>query len=132
MRAQALSEDWSVHLQTISHPSWVNVIAVSPNGQLIVSSPNDKTGRVWDAAIGAKRHVLQGHSDGIYAIAFSPDGQPIVPGSCDNTVRVWDAATGAERHLLPIDTTLRFLSCSSRGKHLVTDRGTFRLPDSDC
>jgi len=90
VRAPAFSEDWTLHLRTLSHPSWVT------------------------------------------AVAFSADGRLIVSGSADNTVRIWDAATGAQRHLLPIDTLLRFLSFSSCGKHLVTDRGTLRLPYSDC
>ncbi len=93
----------------------------------------DRTVRVWDAATGAERHVLQGHSGWVWAVAFSPDSQLIVSsGSGDRTVRVWDAARGAERCVLPIDTFLRFLSFSSCGGHVVTDRGTLRLPYSDC
>jgi len=46
IRAPALSEDWSVHLQTLSHPSSVNAVAFSPDGQLIVSGSYDNTVRV--------------------------------------------------------------------------------------
>jgi len=92
-----------------------------------------KSVRVWDAATGAERHVLQGHSGPVYAIAFSPDGRLIVSGSDDGTVRVWDAATGAERYVLQAQgSAVLCLSFSSCGKHLVTDRGTLPLPYSDC
>ena len=53
-------------------------------------------------------------------------------GSNDKTVRIWDAATVAEQcGLQDQKTVLRFLSFSSRSRHLVTDRRTLRLPDSD-
>jgi WD40 repeat protein len=108
-------------------------VAFSPDGRLIVSGSYDKTVRVWDAATGAERRVLQGHSDYVNAVAFSLDGRLIVSGSADNTARVWDAATGAERRVLRgQNAALRFLSFSSCGKHLVTDRGTLRLPFFDC
>ncbi len=60
--APALSEDWSVHLQTLRHPSTVSAVAFSPDGRLIVSGSLDDTVRVWDAATGAQRRVLQGYS----------------------------------------------------------------------
>ncbi|KAG7284866.1 hypothetical protein NEMBOFW57_009481 [Staphylotrichum longicolle] len=137
IRAPALSEDWSVHLQTLSHLTAVHAVAVSSDGRLIVSGSGNNTlrysdhmVRVWDAATGAERRVLQGHLDSVNAVAFSPDGQLIgmgcghgrrvlhghldwgnavafspdgqliVSGSDDKTVRVWDAATGTERHVL--------------------------------
>ena len=74
--------------------------AFSPDGRLIVSGSYNSTVRVWDAATGAERRVLKGHSSEVNAIAFSPDGRLIVSGSGDITVRVWDVATGAKRQVL--------------------------------
>ncbi|KAK4235981.1 WD40-repeat-containing domain protein, partial [Achaetomium macrosporum] len=117
LRAPALSEDWGAHLKTLSHPSSVEAVAVavSPNSRLIVSGSNDNTVRVWDAATGAARRVLEGHTSPVLAVAVSPNGQLIVSGSGDNTVRVWDAATGASR------CVLRGHSSSVRGVAVLLD-----------
>ena len=53
------------------------------------------TVRLWDAATGAPRQPLKGHSDWVSSVAFSPDGKLVASGSDDKTVRLWDAATGA-------------------------------------
>ncbi len=55
VRAPALSEDWSVHLQTLGHPSAVGAVAVSRDGRFILSGSADRTVRMWDAATGAER-----------------------------------------------------------------------------
>ena len=51
--------------------------------------------RVWDAATGALRRELKGHTSGVNAVAVAPDGAWLASGSDDKSVRVWDAATGA-------------------------------------
>ncbi|KAK4182362.1 quinon protein alcohol dehydrogenase-like superfamily, partial [Podospora australis] len=114
------------------HSGAVSAVAISPDGRLIVSGSDDNTVRVWDAVTGAERRVLKGNSSSVSAVAISPDGRLIVSGSRDNTVRVWDAATSAENNVLQVGAVLRYLSFSSCGKHLVTDRGVFQLPSSDC
>ncbi len=71
VRAPALSEDWSVHLQTLQAiRARSSAVAFSPDGRLIVSGSNDNTVRVWDAATGAERRVLQGHSGLVCAVAL--------------------------------------------------------------
>ncbi|KAJ9654373.1 hypothetical protein H2201_009008 [Coniosporium apollinis] len=62
---------------------------------LVASASRDKTVRLWDAAMGALRSTLEGHSGTVTAAVFSPDGKLVASASNDNTVRLWDAATGA-------------------------------------
>jgi WD40 repeat protein len=73
----------------------VYCIAVSPNGQHIVSGSEDQTICVWNATTGEMvAGPFTGHTDSVKSVAFSPDGQHIVSGSLDQTICVWNATTG--------------------------------------
>lgn len=85
------------------HHDSVVACAWSPDGRRLLSSSDDKTLRVWDAAKGYNVHTLKEHTAPIFACAWSPDGRRILSGSHDSTLRVWDAETGAclRVHALP-------------------------------
>jgi WD40 repeat protein len=74
---------------------WVNSIAVSPDGQHIVSGSQDQTIYVWNAMTAETvAGPFRGHSDSVTSVVFSPSGQHIVSGSDDQTICVWNAMTG--------------------------------------
>src|SRR6266702_4465294 len=74
---------------------WVLSIALSLDGQRIVSGLGDGRIRAWKATTG-EREVgpFTRHTDSVLSVAFSPDGQRIVSGSSDKIIRVWNATTG--------------------------------------
>jgi hypothetical protein len=72
------------------HESFVNSVAFSPDGKLIVSGSDDNTVRLWDIEGNRVGQPFQGHEDSVNSVAFSPDGKLIVSGSDDNTVRLWN------------------------------------------
>jgi WD40 repeat protein len=79
------------------HKGSVRSVAVSPDGNYIVSGSGDKTIRVWDAETGEMiGRPLEGHEGGVTCVAFFPDGKRIASGSEDGTIRVWNVESGKE------------------------------------
>ncbi len=66
----------------------------------MVTGSYDKTTKLWDAASGACRATLSGHSNRVRAAAFSLDGTTVVTGNEDRTAKMWNAASGTCRVVL--------------------------------
>lgn len=67
------------------HADGVNALAISPNGQMLVSTGGDRSMKLWDLRTGKLAHSVEG----LGAIAFSRDGQRLVNVSQDNSVQLW-------------------------------------------
>ena len=92
---------------------------MSPDGTWIVSaSATSRTLKIWDAATGAERATLTGHTGSVTGCAVSPDGTWIVSASDDRTLKIWDAATGAERATLTGHTGEVHGVCGEPRRHL--------------
>lgn len=67
----------------------VTGIAISPTGDLLVSSSMDGLVRIWDLSSGAQLATLSGHSNGALAVDLRPSGTLVASGGGGNTVRLW-------------------------------------------
>jgi len=76
------------------HSDWVKSVAISPDGQTLVSGSRDKTIKVWNLHTGKLSRNFAGHSDTVETVAISADGHIIVSGSHDKTIKVWNLHTG--------------------------------------
>lgn len=76
------------------HSSWVDAVAISKDGQILVSGSYDNTIKLWDLPTGKSVYTLVGHSSSVHSVAISADKKTVVSGSDDGTMRVWNAATG--------------------------------------
>jgi WD40 repeat protein/sterol desaturase/sphingolipid hydroxylase (fatty acid hydroxylase superfamily) len=84
----------------IGHADLVCTVALSPDGERVVSGSFDRSVKVWNATTGLAVQTLTGHDGPVSSVAISSDGRTIVSGSQDGTVRVWDLATGREQVVL--------------------------------
>jgi WD40 repeat protein len=104
------------------HESWVNSVAISPDGTKIASGSYDKTIRLWSvksqAPIGKP---IQGRSD-VTSVAFSHNGAFIVSGFDDGIIQLWNVETGAKFGDPLRDHTDRVTSvaCSPNSIHIAS------------
>lgn len=90
--------------QLTGHTSWVNSVAVSPDGTWVVSGADDKTIKMWDLASEICRATLDGRTDRVGAVAITPDGRRILSGSFDCSIRVWDVRERKQVAILKLDS----------------------------
>jgi Ricin-type beta-trefoil lectin domain/WD domain, G-beta repeat len=107
-------------IATIQHDGLVTAAAFSPDESRVVTTLQDGTARIWNAANG-ELTALDGHTGKIQDATFSPDGSRIVTASADATARIWDAVTGKSVAILKGHTgTVRTASFSPDGSRVLT------------
>jgi NACHT domain- and WD repeat-containing protein len=78
------------------HTRMVSSLAITPDGQQIVSGSADRTIKVWDLESGNCLRTLQGqHTDEVACVALSKDGLKVVSASYDKSLKIWDLKSGA-------------------------------------
>jgi WD40 repeat protein/beta-lactamase regulating signal transducer with metallopeptidase domain len=77
------------------HTDRVGAMAVSRDGQTLVSGSSDHLVKVWDLPSGRERLTLRGHRIHVSAVAISADGKLVA--SADNEVRTWDISAGRQQ-----------------------------------
>jgi WD40 repeat protein/tRNA A-37 threonylcarbamoyl transferase component Bud32 len=82
------------------HSKQVYAIAISPDGQTLVSGSLDNTLKLWNIPKGKPLRTLSGHSNKVRSVVISPDGQKIASGSWDGTIKLWNLPTGQVVHTL--------------------------------
>jgi WD40 repeat protein len=74
------------------HTGTISSVAVSPDGQRIVTGSFDQTARVWEAATGRLVRTIKTPTSRISSVAFSPDSRRIVICGWEPQT-VWELAT---------------------------------------
>jgi small GTP-binding protein len=77
--------------------SWINSVAVSPDGAWAASGAEDNTVRIWDLETGDCRATLKGHREDVRRVSISPDGTQLASGSKDGSIILWDIRNNKPR-----------------------------------
>lgn len=78
--------------QTVeAHAGWVRGLAVSHDGQQVVTCGNDRTVRVWSATDGKLLRTLAGHPHIPYSVQFVPGTCEVVSGDIVGNIFHWHA-----------------------------------------
>jgi len=73
------------------HEFTVWSLAITPDGQKIISGGQDATIRLWDFKTGRELHKFVGHDGPVYRLVVMPDGKKLVSiADKDLAVKVWD------------------------------------------
>ena len=105
----------------LAHPSPIQGLVFSPDGQQLATFSLDATTILWNATSGRKLQTFGGHSHVVMDAVFSADGKRLATASLDKTAKVWDVASGAE--LLTLrghNERLLSVALSPDGKLLAT------------
>lgn len=78
----------------IGHDDRILDIAMSEDGQTLISSSEDGTIIVWDVVDGERLRTFEEHEDAVDQIALGRDGQNVISSSVDGVVMVWNTTSG--------------------------------------
>ncbi|OYD96523.1 hypothetical protein CDG76_07035 [Nostoc sp. 'Peltigera membranacea cyanobiont' 210A] len=96
VKAQIISLECTLGSWNYGHSEAVLTLAISPDGQFLVSGSNDNTIKVWNLKSGKEIFTLSGHSGQVNSVAVSLDSQTLVSCSYDKTIKIWNLKTGEE------------------------------------
>lgn len=71
------------------HKDYVLSVAVSPDGQWVVSGSKDRSVTFWDSRTATMQCMLQGHKNSVISIDLNQTAQMLATGSGDSQARVW-------------------------------------------
>lgn len=74
----------------VGHFAEVLTVALSSDGQYLVSGGRDRVLRVWDPRSGGNIENLVGHKDALTCLTFRSGSHTVFTGSADRTVKIWN------------------------------------------
>ncbi|MBD2088753.1 serine/threonine protein kinase [Microcoleus sp. FACHB-1515] len=103
------------------HTGFINCLAISPDGQSLMTGSADFTIRLWNLATGQTIRTLQGHQTFVNAIETTPNGRTLISGDADGEIKLWNLATGqATRSLQAHARPVNAIDINPNGSTIAT------------
>jgi WD40 repeat protein/serine/threonine protein kinase len=103
------------------HTAPISEIAVSLNGQYVVTGSADKTLRIWNVKKGCCDSVISTLPDEPTLLAITPDGQYVISASLETNPRLWNTISGECLNVLKGHTDfIHDLKITIDGKYALT------------
>lgn len=101
------------------HSGLVGCLAISPDGQTLVSGSLDNTIRIWDFKTGQLLHTLKAHAAPITGLAITPDGRTLISGGWDKAVKICQLSSRSFHTLKGCTEWISAIAISPDGKNFV-------------
>ncbi len=123
------------NIQLEGHEFTVWSLAITRDGQTVVSGGQDSTIRLWDISSGKEIHKFVGHNGPVYGLVLMPDDRRLVSiADKDLAVKIWNMETKSLRSsLAPNSAHIHAVAVSPDQRYIVTggDDGIARFWDID-
>ncbi|NJN21803.1 MAG: DnaJ domain-containing protein [Leptolyngbya sp. RL_3_1] len=81
-------------IQTLTHHKGpVSAVAITPDGNRLITGSHDHTVKIWNAE-GRALKTLRDHDRPVCAVAVSGDGKWVASGGVDQAIRIWELRSG--------------------------------------
>jgi WD40 repeat protein len=84
-----LPETWKCVKTLKGHTAKVNAIAITPDGNTLVSGSDDRQINLWNLKTGKWYHTFSGQAEAVLSLAISSDGKKIASGCVDRKISTW-------------------------------------------
>ena len=123
------------NLQLEGHEFTVWSLAITQDGQTIISGGQDATIRLWDISSGKEIHKFVGHDGPVYGLVLMPNDNRLVSiADKDLAVKIWDIEDKyLKTSLAPNSAHVNAVAVSPDSRFIVTggDDGIARFWDVD-
>ncbi|MFN6564062.1 MAG: protein kinase domain-containing protein [Nostoc sp. ChiSLP01] len=104
VKTQIISLERTLGSWNYGHSGWINSIAISPDGQTLISASSDMTIKVWSLKDGEEIYTITIDEDVVRCLVITPDGHTLVSGSNRGIIQAWNINTGEKIYTFTEDS----------------------------